>query len=268
MPDTVEERGQKLLGFVVAPFRIATLAEQIYASSSVDIALRIVDLSNTSDDPLFHATHPELDFGKAAYQQSLPVSIGDRTWNIRYASLPAFEAANDRSQPTRLAAGGLLVSLLLFVIVWSIISTRARAIRMAQRMTRSLRDNETKLRELFAQAPLAIWTIDRDGRILECNDKLPEYVGSTRENIIGLNLLTDVRDHSLVEPIRRAIAGETVIFESPYISTTGNRNSIYQFHFQPVTLDDEFAFVLAFAEDISARKSPKPTSNIWRTMMR
>ena len=254
LPDTVEERRQKLLGFIVAPFRIGTLAEQIYTSSGVDIALRIVDLANTTGDPVFHATHPALDFSKTGYQQSLPISIGDRTWNILYASLPAFEAANDRSQPTRLAAGGLLVSLLLFVIVWSIISTRARAIRMAQRMTRSLRDNETKLRELFAQAPLAIWTIDREGKILECNDKLPEYVGSTREKIIGLNLLTDVKDHSLIEPIRRAIAGEAVIFESPYISSTGNRNSIYQFHFQPVTLDDEFAFVLAFAEDISARK--------------
>ena len=254
LPGTIEERQQNLIGFIVAPFRIAALTERIYDTNNIDIALRIIDSGNTTGDTLFHATHPEQDFSKAGYQKTLPVSIGGRAWRIQYASLPAFEAANDQAQPMRLLAGGLLISLLLFVIVWSITSTRARAIRIAQRMTRSLRDNETKLRELFAQAPLAIWTLDQEGRILECNDKFPDYVGSTREKIIGLSMLTDVKDQSLAEPIRRAIAGETVAFESPYTSTTGNRSSIYQFHFQPVTLEGEFAFVLAFAEDISARK--------------
>jgi diguanylate cyclase (GGDEF)-like protein/PAS domain S-box-containing protein len=254
LPGTLEERQQNLIGFIVAPFRIAALTERIYDANNIDIALRIIDVANTTSDPLFHATHPELDFTKANHQQILPLSIGGRTWNVHYASLLTFNAANDSDQPQRLLAAGLLISLLLFVIVWSITSTRARAIRMAQRMTRSLRDNETKLRELFAQAPLAIWTLDHEGRILECNDKFPDYIGSTREKIIGLSMLTDVKDQSLAEPIRRAIEGETVAFESPYTSTIGNRSSIYQFHFQPVTLEGEFAFVLAFAEDISARK--------------
>jgi diguanylate cyclase (GGDEF)-like protein/PAS domain S-box-containing protein len=254
LPGTQEDRQKNLIGFVVAPFRIAALTEQMYRANKIDIALRIIDIANSSGDPLFHATHPELDFSKAKHQQILPVNIGGRIWNVHYASLPSFNAANDSEQPQRLLAAGLLISLLLFVIVWSITSTRARAIRMAQRMTRSLRDNETKLRELFAQAPLAIWTVDHEGRILECNDKLPDYVGSTREKIIGLSMLDDVKDQSLSEPIRRAIAGETVAFEGPYTATTGNRSSIYQFHFQPVTLEGEFAFVLAFAEDISARK--------------
>ena len=254
LPGTLEERQQNLIGFIVAPFRIASLTERIYDANNIDIALRIIDVTKTTGDQLFHSTHPEQDFGKAEHQEMRPVSIGGRTWNIHYASLPVFEAANDRAQPTRLLAGGLLISLLLFVIVWSITSTRARAIRMAQRMTRSLRDNETKLRELFAQAPLAIWTLDHEGRILECNDKFPDYIGSTREKIIGLSMLTEVKDQLLAEPIRRAIAGETVAFESPYTSTTGNRSSIYKFHFQPVTLEGVFAFVLAFAEDISDRK--------------
>lgn len=255
LPDTLEERRQGLIGFVVAPFRVATVVEQLFDAGTTDIALRIYDVAASAGDPLFHSTHPGFDFDKAGHQRMLPVTIGGKTWNMHYASLPEFDAANDLAQPTRLLAGGLLVSLLLFVIVWALTSTRARAIDMARQMTRSLRENETKLRELFAQAPLAIWTVDREGRILECNDKLPDYVGSTRDRIIGLNMITGVKDQSLVEPIRRAIAGETVVFESPYFSTTGNRDSIYQFHFQPVMVEGEFAFVLAFAEDISARKT-------------
>lgn len=254
LPGTLEERRQSLIGFIVAPFRIGALAERIFHSRDSDIALRIYDVTASASDPLFHATRPGFDFDRATHQRVLPVNIGGKTWNVHYASLPAFDAANDLAQPTRLLAGGVLVSLLLFAIVWSLTATRARAIRLAQRMTRSLRENETKLRELFAQAPLAIWTVDHDGLILECNDKLPEYVGSTRDKIIGFNMLTNAQDRSLAEPIRRAIGGETVVFDSPYFSTTGDRDSIYQFHFQPVMVEGEFAFVLAFAEDISARK--------------
>jgi diguanylate cyclase (GGDEF)-like protein/PAS domain S-box-containing protein len=254
LPATQEERQQKLIGFIVAPFRISTVAEQIFHTDDAGIASRIHDATAGAGDTILYSSHPEFDFGKASRQRVLPVSIGGKTWNVHYATLPEFDSANDLFQPTRLLAGGVLVSLLLFVIVWSLTSTRTHAIRMAQHMTHSLREKETKLRELFAQAPLAIWTVDHDGRILECNDKLAEYAGSSRDKIIGLNMIGELNDQSLGEQIRRAIAGETVVFESPYFSTTGNRSSIYQFHFQPVMLDGEFAFVLAFAEDISARK--------------
>lgn len=253
--DTIEQRRKNLIGFVVAPFRIGVLAGQIYYAKHADIAMRIYDGNEATESTLFHATHPTLDFASAAHQRVLPIEVGGKTWQVHYASLPVFGSASDLAQPWRLLAGGVLISFLLFGTVWSLVATRARAIRMAQRMTRSLSDKETKLRALFAQAPLAIWTLDENGRVLECNDKLTQHMGATREKIIGFSMLTDAKDQSLVESIKRAIAGETIMLEGPYTSTTGNLRSIYQFYFQPVQVDGKFAFLLAFAQDISARKA-------------
>lgn len=53
LPATREERRQKLLGFVVAPFRIGALTDQIYAANTIDIALRIIDVVSSTGDPLF-----------------------------------------------------------------------------------------------------------------------------------------------------------------------------------------------------------------------
>ncbi|CAA7617184.1 putative Nodulation protein V [Candidatus Terasakiella magnetica] len=118
----------------------------------------------------------------------------------------------------------------------------------------ALRQSEVKLQALFTQAPLGIWMLDHDGRIIECNDKFVEYAGSSRAEIIGFNQFTDARDQCLSAPLRHAMTGETVSIETDYSSTTGNTTSCYHYVFKPVAIDGNFAFLLCFAEDVGERK--------------
>ncbi len=255
LPSTAEARRASLLGYVAAGFRIDSLMLGALGRVPDDIALRIYDGFVRSEETLFHATHPDTEFSSARIKRTKTLSVGGRTWLIDYATLPAFDAATGGQVSSwRLLAGGLLVSLLLFAIVWSLATTRARAETMARRMTRSLRASETKLRALFEQAPIGIWLLDGNGRIIDCNDKFAEHAGAPRKKLLNFDMLTEARDKALDEPIRRAIAGETVHHEGPYRSTTGGRASVFSWHLQPVELDGELAFILGFVEDISARK--------------
>ncbi len=61
LPTTVEARRQNLMGFVVAPFRIGALTDELFNAQHSDIALRIVDPLAPDDDPFFHITHGVLD---------------------------------------------------------------------------------------------------------------------------------------------------------------------------------------------------------------
>ena len=255
IPGDVAERRRQLLGFVGAGFRIDTLMLGTLGKIPQDVALRVYDSDTPDAKNLFHASHPAHDFALAAFTREHRLSVGGRVWAVQFASLPTFETeVSPDDQSRRLLAGGILTSLLIFAIVWSLATTRARAFELAHQMTRSLRTSETKLHALFAQAPVGISLIDARGCIIDCNEKLAEYTGASREKIIGFNLLEQAQDPILKEPIRRALAGETVSLEVPYTSTTGNRSAWFRYHFQPVTIDDEFAFLLTFAEDISVRK--------------
>lgn len=255
IPDTVPERQKQLLGYVTAGFRIDALMLGTLGTLPDDVAQRVYDGEPATDEKLFHASHPGRAFADARFRRSLTLAVGGRTWTLEYASLPAFEAeVAGRAQLLGLALGGGLVSLLLFVIVWSLATTHARAEAMAGRMTRSLRESETKLRALFAQAPLGVWLLDTDGRIVDCNDQFARYAGVDRERILGFNVLRDASDPALKGPIEQAIAGQTVACETPYTFTVSRVASVYQWHFQPVRIDDETGFVLGFVEDISARK--------------
>ena len=255
IPETLAERQRLLSGFVLGAFRIDTLVAGTFAALPGDIAFRIYDGPSPAPEQLYYASHPEFDFGEASFTRSTRLAIGGREWRIDYAGLPAFdEEVGNGTQARRPLLAGLLVSLLLFAIVWTLATTRASAVDLARKMTHSLAESETKLRALFDQAPVGIWLLDHEARVIDCNDKFAEYAGAARDRIIGFPMLGDPRDAALNEPIRRALAGETVKLEAPYRSTLGNRASVYSWHFQPIAVDDAPAFVLCFVEDISARK--------------
>ena len=123
-----------------------------------------------------------------------------------------------------------------------------------KRVAAGLRESETRFKAVFEQAPLGLWLLDHKGRVIDCNDKFARYIGASREEILGFDVLNDSRDRSLIEPVTRALNGEPSRIETAYTSTAGRRSSVYRFYFQPVFLADELAYVLGFAEDIGAVK--------------
>jgi PAS domain-containing protein len=147
------------------------------------------------------------------------MTIGNREWTLRYTSLRDSTVRPSCSNQ-RLLVGGMVVSLLLFAVTWSLVSTRARAMQLAQQMTKSLRASETKLRAVISQAPLGIWEMDADGRIIDCNEKAVAYAGAPRASIIGIDMRNDVSDRGLVPYVEKAMGGESSDVEMPYSTST------------------------------------------------
>jgi len=85
---------------------------------------------------------------------------------------------------------GLLVTGLLFGIIWSLSVTKARAEALAERMTASLRSSEQRYGRLFEQSLAGIYRTTPDGRILECNEALAR--------LFGYESRQDLLDHSAV----------------------------------------------------------------------
>ena len=255
LPASVDDRRIKIAGYFVSAFRVDALIAAVVGGRHRDIAIRVYDGFDRRDENLYFASHPDQSFLDTRHSLSATVDVGGRSWLVEYAALPEFSVDGEGFDSSfRLLAAGIIVSLLLASIVWSLASTRERALRLARDMTRSLRESETTLRALFEQAPFGIALIDSNGRIMDCNDMIAAYVGAQRHQIIGFSMLDDARDQILRAPLLQAIGGASVAFEGPYTPTTGNRTSHYSWHFQPVRLDNDRTFVLCFVEDINERK--------------
>ncbi len=129
IPKTVEERRQALYGFIYAPFRAADLFAGIFGSKRDDFFISIQD----GDELFYENARPSAD---SRYRAASDVNVAGRKWTIRFAS---------RRQVTRqsmlyaggTAAGGLLISLLVFTLLRVQLHARGRAEETAERLRRS-----------------------------------------------------------------------------------------------------------------------------------
>ncbi len=150
---------------------------------------------------------------------------------------------------TALAIGAALVVLML-VWVWLLRRTVARR-------TRALRDEEGKLRAMFDASPDAMWLKDPAGVHRACNDRVAEYLGIAREDLLGRT------DDELFPP---ALASTARAMEAEVLRLGQPRSWQLPFEANGVTrqleitkvplsgTDDAVGGVLSVARDISEQK--------------
>ena len=128
--------------------------------------------------------------------------------------------------PLRDAAGGVTGLLGLFIDL--------SAVKQAQR---DLRRTEGRLGTLFDQAPVGVLLYDTDLVITECNERLTEMVGSSREQLIGFALMP-----TLDERLRRAVLAvldrSHESYEGPYHATLSDRDVWISARAAPLLADD------------------------------
>ena len=223
--------GAEPYGYVLSPFRMPVLLDDLLKRNSNSLWLSIHDGNDVSPENIFYRSTEENRAAAARLSHSEPFVVGGRTWTLTYASQPEFEARADTSRSLQVLAGGLLTSLLLFSIAWSLATTRDRALRLAQNMTGSLRESEARFRVLVEQAPDAITVYDMDlGHFVEVNAQAEILYGCSREELLksgperfyppgqfnGKSVADSVR-----ELIERALAGEQVHVERTILNAQG-----------------------------------------------
>ena len=106
-----------------------------------------------------------------------------RLWTLRMEPLPDGPAT-----PGKVLVSGLLLSIVLALLVWSLAGSKNRALRLVDVMTADLRRNEQLFRSLAASSPLGIFNIAADGHCEYVNDRLCELTGRSRQELKGRGL--------------------------------------------------------------------------------
>jgi PAS domain S-box-containing protein len=123
-----------------------------------------------------------------------------------------------------------------------------------KKIRESLRESELQLRTIFEKSPLGILHIRKDGIVLDCNDRHAEIMGSTREKIIGMNLLKEIKNEEVRAAVFGALAGEQTEFEAEYSSVSGGRTVTVRSVFSPTEPGTSPTEVINTTEDITERK--------------
>ncbi len=131
-PASLAERRAKLVGWVDAPFRMASLIEQVLPQGLREVGLSIYDTAElTSANLMFDADGPHTGAPAGAMQFTQALFFGGRQWPLAYQAKPGFGAAAVRQRPTFVAFTGTLVSLLLsglVALLWRAQQRREQAV--------------------------------------------------------------------------------------------------------------------------------------------
>lgn len=195
---------------------------------------------NTTADAGGSAAHPSASSGSEfsasahggrQFAKSLVQPFGGRRWLIVFAADPAALSGSQRRLPVFAAVTGTLISVLLGGLGYALSNSRVRAVRLAERITHTLRESEIARAEAQRIAHLGDWRVSPDGELVLLSNEMARLIGS-RDGTLPLAALMDV-----IEPMDRAAlvahgnrtlrTGTPFQLECRYRSTRGRRGWLH-----------------------------------------
>jgi len=209
--DTVELRRTAYIGSVGAGFDVEYLIREALNEELLRyMQIRLYDTVPAKDYPdsdspggkrlLFDSDQltkrplvpSATDASKSAFVYALPVEIASRIWEFQYSAQKNTIISDiDRILPPLILAGGLLSSLLLFGVLYSLSHSRSRAVEIANEITKDLRASEKELRTSAEQLQaLSRRLVDvQESERRQFSRELHDRVG---QNLTALSISVDI----------------------------------------------------------------------------
>nr|WP_181919422.1 CHASE domain-containing protein [Alkalilimnicola ehrlichii] len=164
VPDTVEQRRRDLIGWIYSPFRMNDLMQGLLGATRSEVRLRIYDGLGRSEQTLMFDSHPERnDRALAGLSRTSALLIDGHRWTVELTALPEFAQAG-WWRPGLVLTAGFILTLSVFALIWSMASTRARAVSLAASMTTALRQSEERFRVALEDSNIAVFSQDAELR--------------------------------------------------------------------------------------------------------
>jgi PAS domain S-box-containing protein len=198
-PPTLAARRENLVGWICMPLILDDVMRPICQGIDRAMDFEIFDGDVVSEASQFFGRYPAktVPIVDRAFTATIPMTIAGRTWTLRVQPRTSFFERWDAWQPWAIGSVGCLVSLIVTAMVWVLGRRRQVAEAMAKRMTRSLRESESRFRAAAEGGLSSFYLLksvrDLDDQIVDfefvdANGRGLEMLNSDREQVIGRRL--------------------------------------------------------------------------------
>ncbi|WP_250656258.1 CHASE domain-containing protein [Alkalimarinus coralli] len=211
---TPEQRRKHFVGHVYAPFIVDKLIKGTLEQNSRKLIFSVYD----GDDQLYNELLPgNADYDPSPlYSKEVSVDMYGRTWIFTIQTTQSFRKEISTNQSVYILVGGIVDSLLLFLLFVFVGSNR-KSLLLAEKMTKKSLISEEYFRHIIEAAPCGMVIANEQGIIEQANPhagllfgyKKDELVGKTIESLVPKRFQVEHpknREQFLAEhgqPIRR-----------------------------------------------------------------
>jgi diguanylate cyclase (GGDEF)-like protein/PAS domain S-box-containing protein len=270
--ESVEGRREALLGFVNIVLRVDDMLADMLAEPIVaGLRMRIHDLgvagvatSPGTQSAVFYRT-PEDAKSRADFlwsqwrrEHDRNIVVAGREWHVQFTSDPDVSPWLTRF-PLLVLGAGLIMSLLIYGILWANARARSDAVAIATRATRDLRTQLSFTQQLIESIPNPVFFKDPLGRYMGCNRAFEDYIGLTRDEIVGKTVheitAEDIAERSVMADRELFAKPGTQSYETSVIyAKDGTRHDVMLNKAAFYTPTGEVAGLVGVCVDITERK--------------
>lgn len=249
-PRDMAERRSRELGSIAASFRVSSLIDEALAAETRErFEVRVFDVDEGSQKLLYGEARADGARADGAGVFTRRIAFGGRTWLVEAQARPSAEA--DTWLPILTFGIGVLASLMMALLAWSIAGTRARALTLAKDMTARLSQSEERFRALNDLLPaLVMLARADDGRLVyanqACRDRFSITGHTAQSSLVDLVEDASLRDRIAAMPDSPG----AIINESARLRLPGQEPFWATLSVARVMLGEE-AHLLAVANDIT-----------------
>jgi len=190
--NTIEQRRNAIIGWVYSPYRMDDLMTSILEGwklhENKNFYLHIFDGQEcTPKSMLFesHAPEEQKASEEIRFSIQIPVDFNGHRWTLVFTQRADNIFIYYISAWTVLF-GGILISILLFSVIWSLINTEFRAKQIAEKLTSELIESEKRFQTIFEASPVPLLlTRVSDGIVILANKLLGELFNISITEAIG-----------------------------------------------------------------------------------
>jgi PAS domain S-box-containing protein len=287
--NTLEDRRKNLQGFIVGIMNISGVVEESFSTQkATGIDIYIFDGASFRNESLLYAHHsrtrrwdesqsdPETTIRQASLRIAQILPVAGRKWSVILVPSPEFMSSRLSWQPWIMGTGCMLLTGLLVAYMLAISVRNAKTAELAAKLTKTnkhirreiverkraeegtQREN-AKLSAMISAMEEGVVFTDVNNTIVEVNSYLCNFMGKTREEIVGkriedfhqgkileniLSRIESFRKEKVASPfvLQRPLSGKDVIFRMQPIY----RNGVY---------DGMLLNIIDVSELVQARKA-------------
>lgn len=173
IPDSVEARRAREIGALAVSLRLDALVREGLPTQVLEqfrVRIRNLDAASTA---AFFDSAAVTAVDAPIYLRTL--EFGGRRWQLQLQPRPA---SLDMGRMRTVMVAGAVISSLLALLLWSLTTTRQRAIALGSRMSARFGESEVRFRTLNELLPALVLLADgRDGRIVYANQAARLHLG-------------------------------------------------------------------------------------------
>lgn len=178
------------IGYVYSPFRMRDFMQATLFNSSLDVDLEIFDGTEINDDTeMFDADEGiySRDPGYTPrFEKNDVIGLYGHTWTFRYITSPDFGLGEfQENYPQLVLRVGVVLSFLLAVATYGLASSRARAVKLAEEITRDLKEQKDKDEAILTGIGEGLTATDEKGNIILANPAFTQILGWGENEVIG-----------------------------------------------------------------------------------